>query len=279
MSDTAFQTQYRDEHIAAFERRQSLLRECVTSEGVIKGNQIVFLVAGSGGATAVTRGVNGLIPARADDNQQLTCTLTEWHDLVRKTNFNVFASQGDQRAIMQETTMSVINRKIDDQIITELDTATLTTGAAVPFSLAKALHAKTILGNNNAGGSMVYCAITPAAYAYLAQNPEFTSADYVNLKPFAATNEAVEARFRWMNIEWIVHTGLPGLGTAAEKLFMWNKRAMGHGADVKGMQTPVGYDQEQDYSWARASMNMGAKKLQNSGIVEIPHDGSGFAAV
>src|SRR5512147_699548 len=116
MSDVAFQIQYRQEFIAAFEQRQSLLRDTVTTEAVIKGNQAIFLVADSGSATAVTRGVNGLIPARADNLTQNTCLLGEWHDLVRKTGFNVFASQGNQRAIMQDTVMSVINRKIDSQI-------------------------------------------------------------------------------------------------------------------------------------------------------------------
>jgi hypothetical protein len=130
MADTAFQTQYRQEYVQVFEQHQSLLRDTVTTEAVIKGNVAVFLVAGSGGATAVTRGVNGLIPARADDNTQNSCTLGEWHDLVRKTSFNIFASQGNQRAIMQMSTLAVMNRKIDDQIITELNTGTITVGAA-----------------------------------------------------------------------------------------------------------------------------------------------------
>jgi hypothetical protein len=107
MSDSAFQIQYRQEFIQAFEQHASLLRETVTTEAVIKGQQAVFLVAGSGGASAVTRGLNGRIPARNDNNAQNTCTLQEWHDLVRKTGFNVFASQGNQRAIMQMTTMAV----------------------------------------------------------------------------------------------------------------------------------------------------------------------------
>ncbi|HEX9412102.1 MAG TPA: hypothetical protein VF916_01235, partial [Ktedonobacterales bacterium] len=107
MSDTAFQTQYRQEFIAQFEQRQSLLRDVCTTEAVIKGNTATFLVAGTGGAIAVTRGVNGLIPARADNLAQQSATLAEWHDLVRKTNFNIFASQGNQRAIMQATTMTV----------------------------------------------------------------------------------------------------------------------------------------------------------------------------
>ena len=77
MADTAFQTQYRQEFIAAFEEGQSWLRSTCVTEAVIKGNQATFLVAGSGGATAVTRGVNGLIPARADDLNQTTATLAE----------------------------------------------------------------------------------------------------------------------------------------------------------------------------------------------------------
>jgi hemin uptake protein HemP len=44
------------------------------------------------------------------------------------------------------------------------------------------------------------------------------------------------------------------------------------------METPVGYDEEQAYSWARASIFMGSKLLQNSGIVVINHDGSAFVA-
>jgi hypothetical protein len=84
MSDTAFQTQYRQEFIAQFEQRQSLLRDTATTEAVIKGNTATFLVAGSGGATAVTRGINGLIPARADNLTQDSATLAEWHkEIVR----------------------------------------------------------------------------------------------------------------------------------------------------------------------------------------------------
>jgi len=42
------------------------------------------------------------------------------------------------------------------------------------------------------------------------------------------------------------------------------------------MDSQVGYENEQDYSWARATIFMGAKLLQNSGIVEMVHDGSEY---
>ena len=57
----------------------SWLRQTTVTEAVIKGNQATFLVAGSGGATASTRGLNGLITARADSLTQTTATLVEWH--------------------------------------------------------------------------------------------------------------------------------------------------------------------------------------------------------
>src|SRR5215213_1031865 len=147
MAATAFQTQYRSEFIAGFEEKQSLLRSAVVTESVVKGNTATFLVADSGGASAVTRGVNGLIPARSDNLTQTSATLTEWHDLVQKTGFNVFASQGDQRRIMQETSMRLVNRKIDADIIAQLDTATIDTGAAVTATVALVAKALGYLGN------------------------------------------------------------------------------------------------------------------------------------
>ncbi|HET7409256.1 MAG TPA: phage capsid protein [Paracoccaceae bacterium] len=275
MADTAYQTQYRRETIAGFEQRQSLLRSTVTTEAVIKGNQATFLVADSGDATAKTRGVNGLIPARADNLVQNTATLIEWHDLVRRTSYNLFASQGDGRRIMQETTQGVINRKIDQDILAALATATNDTGTAATGSLALAMKALTILGNNDVPlDGNISAVISPAFHAYLLQTPQFTSVDYVNNKPFANAM----MMYRWAGVNWIVHPSIPGKGTNAEKTFMYHKSAIGHAANTGEMQTAVGYDEEQDYSFARASIYMGGKLLQNSGVVVMNHDGSAYVA-
>lgn len=282
MADTAFQTQYRQEFIAAFEQNQSLLRDSVTTEAVIKGNTAVFLVAGSGDADAVTRGVNGLIPARADDLSQPDVTLQEWHDLVRKTGFNIFASQGNQREIMQKTTMGVINRKIDQDIITELNTGTQDTGTAATASLAMAIRAKVILGVNKVpSDGQIFAAVTPAFMGYLLQVPEFASADFVGKKPLDSGDTAFSDKpgyYRWLGVNWIEHPELPGVATSAEKCFMYHRSAIGHAVNKDGIKSPVGYDEEQDYSYARASVYMGSEVLQNSGIVVMNHDGSAFAA-
>jgi hypothetical protein len=281
MAVDAAQIQYRQEFIAAFEQRQSLLRDAVTTESVVKGLQATFLVAGSGDDTAVTRGVDGLIPAKADTESQLTATLAEWHDLRRKTNFNIFASQGNQRAIMQMNTMAVINRKIDSEILTELATGTITTGAAVTASMQLVTKAKTKLGNAGVPwDSNIFAVISPGFEGYLMQIKEFASREYIGKAPMDNADPAWRDRpmmYFWLGINWIVHPNVAGVGTASESCFMFHKSAIGHAVDSAGLESPIGYDEEQAYSWARCTVHMGSKLLQDSGVVEMVHDASAIS--
>lgn len=278
MAETAAQTQYRDELVGAFEEGMSWLRQTTVSEAVIKGNTASFLVAGSGGASAVTRGVNGMIPARADDLTQSSATLTEWHDLVRKTRFNIFQSQGDQRRLMQETTKKVLNRRIDADIVTQLDTATNTTGVAQTATLALVMKALTKLGNAEIPveeEDKMWATVTPAFMAYLEEMPEFSSADYVDTKPMTGPCRRVR---RWKGVNWIKHPNLTGVGTSSEKCYLYHQDAVGSAFDSgEGLNTAIGYNDEQDYSYARASSFTGAKLLQQSGIIQMLHDGSAYA--
>lgn len=274
----AFQVQYRNEAIMGFEQGISYLRSSVTTEAVIKGNQAVFLVADSGGAAPSTRGANGLIPARNDNNNQYQCNLVEWHDLVRKTSFNIFASQGDQRRIMQLTSRKVMNKKVDQDILAALQAATLTTGTAQQASLALVTKALTILGNNEVDveeeDNMFFVA-SPAFQAYLLQIPEFSKADYVEIKPLVGP---VRRMRRWAGFNWIFHPKIVGKGTALEYCFAFHKNAIGHAVNTGDMQALAGYHEEQDYSWARTTAFMGSKLLQNNGVVVVKHDGSAYVA-
>lgn len=282
MADTAFQIQYRQEFIQAFEQHQSLLRETVTTEAVIKGQQAWFLVAGSGSAAAVTRGTNGRIPARADSLTQTALTLQEWHDLVRKTGFNVFASQGNQRSIMQMTTMAVINRKIDELIINNLNTGTVAIGSSSTVPNVSVFQNARVKLSNAAvpWDSNVTLLCQPSFLAYLEQAPEFANAQYVDLRPYAGDSPSWKDKpmaYRWRNCLIVEHPNLPGRGTSSEKSFLFHKSAIGHAIDTGGIQSPVGYDEEQDYSYARCTAYMGATLLQNTGVVVITADGSAYA--
>ena len=287
MAAAAPQVQYRQEFIAGFIQRQSLLRDVVTHEAVIKGNQATFLVADTNGS-AVTRGVNGLIPSTENSNTQVTATLVEKHDLRQMTGFNIFQSQSDQRAIMQMNAMSVINRDIDSVILTELDNGTLDTGSTgATATLTMIQKAMTQLQNNGVPwDGQVYCVISAAFLSYMMAIPTFASADYVVVKPAvnfpglnaSSPNASGQGWYRWMNINWIVSSQISGVGTSSEKCFMFHRNAIGHAVNSGGMTAAIGYDDEQDYSWARCTLFHGAKVLQNSGIVRMVHDGSALVA-
>jgi hypothetical protein len=274
MTIQAAQTQYRQEYIATFEEGQSLLRQTTTTEIVVKGNTAKFLVAGTGGATAVTRGQNGLIPARSPSSSQLDATLAEWHDLQQMTGFNIFASQGDFRRIMQEGSVKVLNRKIDADIIAQLDTATIDTGTTATASVAMVMKSLAALGNAEVPveeEDNMFGLITNSFWAYMMQTKEFASGEYVDVKMFTG---AIRRMWRWSGVNWIRHPNLTGVGTSTEKCYIYHRASIGHAMDTEALKTPVGYDEEQDYSWARATAFIGSKLLQNSGVVQMKHDGS-----
>jgi len=289
MAGAAPQIQYRQEMVLGFSQRQSLLRDTTTHEAVIKGNQATFLVVDSSG-TAVTRGVNGLIPAGDNNNTQVTATLVEKHDLRRMTGFNIFQSQGNQREIMQINTMSVLNRDIDGTILTELKTGTITTGSAATASMTLVQKAMVYLQNNGVPwDGNVFAVISPAFLGYLMSLAQFASADYVNVKPainFPGWN-AMDPKsaagmgagwYDWMGCKWIVSNQIDGVGTNSESCFMFHRSAIGHAVNTSDMDVAIGYDDEQQYSWSRCSLFHGAKLLQNTGVVEMVHDGSALVA-
>ncbi|MEN3145693.1 phage capsid protein [Neorhizobium sp. IRAMC:178] len=269
--------QYRKDFVPAFEQKQSLLKLTTTKESVLNGNQATFLVAGSGGDTAVTRGTNGQIPYGNPTNNQVTATLVEKHAPYELTGFNVFASQGNQIQIMRNSSIAVINRDIDLTLLTELANATQDFGTGTA-TLATVTGAQAILGNNDVDveeEDNMFAVISPAFRGYLMQTTEFASGDYVEMKPF---NGPARKMFRWMGINWLVSSRITGLGTASEICYMYHRNAIGYAVNVGEEKIEADYDKKQDTSWSRATVYHGAKILQNNGIVKITHDGSAFVA-
>lgn len=279
MAIEAAMIQYRQEFVGAFEQRVSLLKAMTTKESVIKGNQATFLVSGSGTDTAVTRGTNGLIPYGNPTNSQNTATLVEKHAGYELTGFNIFASQGDQKRVMQNASMAVINRDIDLTLLAELANATQDyPSTAQTASLQMVAGCQAILGNADVqveDENNMFGIISPAFRGYLMQTTEFASGDYVDVKPFGGP---VRKMFRWMGINWAVSSRVTGIGTAAEICYIFHRDAIGYAVNVGEESVAIGYDEKQDTSWSRATVFHAGKILQNTGIVKITHDGSAFVA-
>jgi len=273
MASNAPMTRYRNETIASFEQHQALLRATVTTEHMLDGNVATFLVAGSGDATPVTRGLDGRIPARNDDLTQNTCTLVEWHDKPVRTGFNVFESQGDARRISQMSSIGVMNRKIDSDILGSAGLGAATLGDTT----AKAASLNWILGHFKELGEQdvdieqedkMFCLLTPAAWAVLMQINEFSSGDWVDVKPFSGPARKM---WNWAGINFIRSTRLDNMGSASATCYMYHKDAIGHAIANGHPDLQGGYNDEDDYFYTRCTGFFGSKLLQNVGVRKMLH--------
>lgn len=274
MTNSTQQIQFRDEYIQEFELKKSLIKDRVSQEIMIQGEVAKFLVAGSGGATARTRGANGKLVSRSVSRTQKSATLKEAYDKQELTGFDIFGSQGDLKKVMMDNSMSVIYRDIDSDILTTLSGATVTTGAAQVASLSLVNTAITTLGNAKAGGgadTMTFL-ITPSFHSYLTEIDAFSSADYVDTKAFMTDATSM---FTWRGHTFIEHPDLDGVGTASATCYAFNKSAVGHAYSPASMTVNAGYQDWEDLSYVVAKCYHGSTILQNSGIVKIVHNDSG----
>ena len=286
MAGAAPQVQYRQEMVLGFTQRQSLLKDTTTKETVVKGNQATFLIANSTN-TAVTRGVNGRIPYQDNDNSQVTVTLKEKHVPVEMTGFNIFQSQGNQTQIMQMNTMAGMNRDIDQVILAELANGTLDTNTAATASMTMVGKAIATLQNNGVPfDGDIYACISGSFLIYLMSLAQFSSADYVVVKPHVnfpglnatVANKSGQGWYDWMGVKWIVNSLISGAGTSSELCYMYHRNAIGHAANSENMDAEIGYDAKEATSWSRTSLYHEAKLLQNSGVIRMTHDGSAHVA-
>ena len=271
MSSPISKRQYREEWVVAFQRGETYLKYGVTKEQQFSGNQAIFAIQAAAPAM-VSRGVNGLIPSRNRVDSQVTINLKERHTKETRTSFNIFTAQSDIREAMQNAGALTAAREIDEEIITALETATtvFNGGTAITTSRGRMAEIKARLLNNDVyANDMITFVHTPTSWERLLTLEQFSSADYMDVKPLMGDAEAPK---KWNGAIHMVHTGLPGVGTATASCFAFGKAAIGHAINTGDIRTAVGYDEEDDYSYSRHTIFHGATILQQSGVIEWIHD-------
>lgn len=270
-SVTIGKNQYRDEWIVRFQRGETYLKSAVTRETMVQGNQAIFAIQGV--APAMTqRGVDGLIPSRNRQDTQITIPLVELHTKETRTGFNIFTAQSDIREAMQNAGALSAAREIDDRIITALETATnqYNGGTAITTTFGRVVDIQSELTENDVyANDMITFLHTPKSWARLTTLDQFTNADYLDRKVLMGN---AQAPVYWNGATHMLHTGLPGVGTATASCFAFAKQGVGHAINEGDIQVAVGYDDEDDYSYARHTLFHGTTLLQQNGVIEFIHD-------
>ncbi len=268
---------YRREFVEAYNVGVTLLADRFTEESMTIGRSAVFDVATLGGRMSV-RSVDGRIPRRARSDTQVTATLDERVAKEEVTEFEKFTSQADERAKINRSVMLSVNEEIDYHIITELANATTSYSAtAAPITLDTATKVIATLSTNKVpvGAQDLTWIISPFMEAKLQNITGYTSADYVSTKPLESGGNQYSGQRTikgWLGAGWIVHPNLPGVGTTSCTSYLVHRRALGLAVPTNKIQYDAGRIPGELADYAVASLTMGAKILQNAGILKFIHN-------
>lgn len=263
--------QYRDEWITEFQRGETYLKDTVTREIIIEGrSSATFAIAGQSSGMS-ERGVQGLIPTRNATDRQVTLPLKEMHTLENQTGFNVFTAQsaGLRPAMRTRSRMDAV-REIDDEIIRALSAATnvYNSGTAITMTLGRMVDIISDLWEGNVDERVTFLH-TPKSWARLLTMPNFTSSDYVDRKPLM---QEAPRPVIYANAWHMMHNGLPARTGALAQMFVYAKSAVGHALANGEIQVAAGWNDEQAYSWDRATIYHRAGILQQAGVLKVIHD-------
>lgn len=212
----------------------------------------------------------------------IPCTMADfyagdWVDRLDEAKINI-----DERMALAKGGAWALGRKVDDQILVAMNGTTATTQTLDVTKIGEsrqsmlewvsAVWAADVMNDGD-----VFGVISPRLDAILSTVPEYSSADFVNVKPFE--DGTATMRFRsWLNVKWAVHTGLPGFQTTACNGYIYHKSAVGYGSGAVPMNSADdgGNAVHADITWHgdRAShfvnhwMSGGACLIDDTGVIE-----------
>lgn len=261
--------QFRNEIQLELQQDTSVLRETTTKETVTQGDGAYFPVIGKSSGLSERAG-DGEFPFDNPTHTRVKVSIVEKAVKDQIKNSDLQEGQVDAREAVVKSQVAAVNREFDNAIITALD-ATTTTFSLTSNLLSSggALGAVTKLYENkvpNDGGS--FGILTPKAWARMINSDRVGNLDWVTT-PLVPNGPQM---FRWLNVTWMMHPNLPGVGTSGAKIFLYHKSCVGHACAPEERKTTVTPDEPNRRWMVTSSLYHGAKIIQTEGVIEMTHD-------
>jgi hypothetical protein len=180
---------YRAEFVPSFAQTVTLLADRCTDESMSEGASCVFDVSDMSGELP-ERGLDGNLARLNSNDVPITCTLKEYGGSFRITNMQKFESQSSERDKMYAKITGRVNRRLDRVLLAELaqGTTVWNGAAAITVDIATINSIIAELGEADAPVSPadVTWVVTPKFNGKLMGLPQYTSSDYVAVKPYAS---------------------------------------------------------------------------------------------
>jgi len=267
----AFVKSYTDDVKDAFQRQGSLLLNTVRYEPNVVGSTHTFYRIGKG--TATTKARHGKITPMNQTHNALEATLVDFYagDWVDKLDENKISI--NERQALARGGAFALGRKIDEQIITALDSTTeatvswtVTSEAAVRNALIE--MAEALWANDVPNDGMAFGLLTPRSWSRAMTVEEFSDSDYIGMEnlPFRdgpATNVRMKS---WNGINWMMHTGLPGTGTSSADNFVFHQTAVGY-ASGQEISADITWHGDHAAHFVNHMMSGGCVLIEDAGVI------------
>lgn len=278
---TSFIRQYEADVKDVFQREGGYLRNSVRMKTGIVGLSTTFQKSGKG--TATTKARHGVVTPMNQDHTSVTCAIEDFYAPDYVDKLDEAKTNIDERMVIARGGAWALGRKVDSQIITALDTTTQSTAtitvtsiAAIRGAVAGWVEALWALDVPNDG--QVFGLITPRCWSQFQMMPEFSESTYVGAdgQPWRVGMPTKGAYRSWNGVNWMMHTGLPGLGTATAKCFIYHKSAVGYAtgahaqnnAENDAVRADVWWDGSRQAHLITHAMSGGAVLIDDSGVIE-----------
>lgn len=276
----SFVRQYERDVHSVFQRMGGYLRPTARMKTGVVGKSTTFQKVGKG--TATTKARHGVITPMNQTHTAIECTLADfyagdWVDKLDEAKVNI-----DERLAIAEGGAWALGRKVDDQIITALDTTTQTSVTITVTSDDAVLNGlldmrKALDKNDVPNDGQRFGLLTPQMWSRAIRVDQFSSSDYVtaNDLPFLKGGTFGNTFIRWMGILWQEHTGLPGVDTATADSFSYHRRSIGYATGAHAGNAAESESVKADITWhgdryahfVNHAMSGGAVLIDDTGVI------------
>ena len=268
----AFVTQYEAEVHMAYQQQGSRLRNSVRVKSGVVGSSAKFTLIGKGRATQKARHGN-VVPMDVDHSQK-PVTLADWYAPDYVDKLDEYKINHDERRALTLSGAYAIGRKVDSMIIEAaqdaLPAGQIIGNASALLNLDLVLEAFAMLNTGDVpDDGRRFAVVGPFQWNQLLKIEQFAKSDYVGADA-PAWLKGTEAK-RWLNITWMMHTGLNGANNpaGATNNLLYHLSAIGLAEGGPGVTSEINYIPEKVSFLCNNMISGGAVRIDDTGVVQF----------
>jgi hypothetical protein len=266
----AFIIQYQSEFSHALQQTESMLRATVWTNMGVVGSQVRFPVIATVSSTK-NRARHSILSGDGDAHSNATATLNNYEayrfiDSLDEFKTNISLRQGYTESIVAE-----LNRNMDNEIITAMNTTYTSEGAAAAMSKARLAGLREIAGENNWPLNQGWhLAVTPAIFSEILQLTQVESGDYSVRGNFDNVRRDVNV----YGIHVMEVPELDGFKASASNHygFFYTEKSVGLGIG-RDITPKINYSPAHNSDIVLGEMSAGAVTIQSTGVYRVEVSG------